>query len=305
MMYDSLPNGKKAQERMVEIMRTEQEMLELILDTAREDERIRAVIMNGSRANPNAPRDLFQDFDIVYIVTDVAPFRKDAAWIERFGELMILQIPEDMENSPPREDGGFTYLMQFTDGNRIDLGLCPLAGLRGDSLNILLLDKDGLIEPVAQPNESDYLPKPPTVKAFADCCNEFWWICPYVAKGLWREEITYAKYMQDQAVREQLMKMIAWHVGVQTRFSKNPGKFGKYLRRYLRPDLWEMLMKTYSGASYERTWAALFTTCDLFRIVALDVAEHFGFDYPHGDDQRVSAHLRHVHGLSKNAKEIY
>ena len=47
-------------------MRSEQEMLELIVNTARHDDRIRAVIMNGSRANPNAPRDFFQDFDIVY-----------------------------------------------------------------------------------------------------------------------------------------------------------------------------------------------------------------------------------------------
>ncbi len=52
-------------------MRSEQEMLDLILDTARKDERIRAVMMNGSRANPNAPRDFFQDFDIVYFVTEV------------------------------------------------------------------------------------------------------------------------------------------------------------------------------------------------------------------------------------------
>ncbi len=34
-------------------MRSEQEMFELIINTARNDDRIRAVIMNGSRANPN------------------------------------------------------------------------------------------------------------------------------------------------------------------------------------------------------------------------------------------------------------
>ena len=38
-------------------MRNEQEMLELIVNTAKNDARIRAVIMNGSRANPNAPSD--------------------------------------------------------------------------------------------------------------------------------------------------------------------------------------------------------------------------------------------------------
>jgi hypothetical protein len=54
-------------------MRSEQEMLDLIVDTAKCDKRIRAAIMNGSRANPNAPRDIFQDFDIVYLVTEPIP----------------------------------------------------------------------------------------------------------------------------------------------------------------------------------------------------------------------------------------
>ena len=37
-------------------MRNEQQMLELILSTARQDERIRAVCLEGSRTNPKAPR---------------------------------------------------------------------------------------------------------------------------------------------------------------------------------------------------------------------------------------------------------
>ena len=66
-----------------------------------------------------------------------------------------------------------------------------------------------------------------------------------------------------------------------------------------------MLLETYSGAGYEEVWQALFTMCDLFRRLALHVAGHFGFDYPHGDDERVSAHLRHVYQLPRDAKEIY
>ena len=289
-------------------MRSEQEILELIVDMAKNDECIRAVIMNGSRANPDAPRDPFQDFDIVYIVTDVAPFKYNYDWIERFGELMIMQMPEDMQDPPPSNDGGFAYLMQFADGNRIDLGIYPLAKLNElgkDSLSLLLLDKDGIIEPFAPASDSDYLPKPPTAKAFSDCCNEFWWVCPYVAKGLWREEIPYAKHMADHFVRDELTKMLTWHIGVKTQFSKSPGKLGKYFEKYLEPELWDMLLKTYSDASYDNTWEALLTMCDLFRMTALHVAEHFGFDYPHGDDERVSAHLRHVRLLPRNSKEIY
>ena len=42
-------------------MRTEQEMLDLIIGTAKNDERIRAVYMNGSRTNKNIKKDIFQD----------------------------------------------------------------------------------------------------------------------------------------------------------------------------------------------------------------------------------------------------
>jgi len=299
------------------MMRTEQEMLDLILNTAREDERIRAVILNGSRANPNAPRDPFQDFDVVYVVTDVEPFRHNlgdpctpGAWIERFGELMILQLPDEMADpwpAPGREDA-FCYLMQFADGNRIDLGLWPVvrAGeIERDSLSILLLDKDGIVEPFDPPSDHDYLPQPPTAKKFADCCNEFWWVSPYVAKGLWRREIVYAKHMLDEYVREQLAKMLTWYMGVETDFAHSPGKLGKYLERYLEPELWQMLLNTYADASYEHTWDALFAMGDLFRRLALHVAGHFGFEYPHGDDARVSAHLRHVRELPREAQEIY
>lgn len=278
-------------------MRSEEEILTLIIETARQDERIRAVVMNGSRANPNAPRDRFQDFDVVYFVTDIQPFRNNYEWIKRFGEIMILQEPEDMLD-PPGENGDFfTYLMQFMDGNRIDLGIYPLEKLGEqprDSLSVLLLDKDGIVPRLAPPSESDYLPKRPTAKAYANCCNEFWWVCPYVAKGLWREEIPYARYMLDTVVREQLMKMLTWHIGVQTEFAINPGKHGKYFQKYLEPELWGMLVRTYADGDVEHMWEALLVMGDLFRVTALRVAEEFGFVYPHDSDEKVSAHLRHV-----------
>lgn len=291
-------------------MRGEQEMLDLILGTARADDRIRAVIMNGSRVNPNAPRDILQDFDILYIVTEVESFKADPAWIDRFGAIMILQMPEMMLDPPPLNNGCFIYLMQFTDGNRIDLALIPLALLAeleadNDSLSRVLLDKDGLITWLKPPSDRDYLPTPPTDQAFADCCNEFWWVSLYVGKGLWREEIVYAKYVLDQLVRAQLLKMLTWYVGVQTQFQRNPGKQGKYLKRYLSPDLWSLLERTYADATYERTWDSLFAMGDLFRIVAREVATTCDCTYPERDDRQVSAHLRHLRSLPKNAPAIY
>jgi len=289
-------------------MRSDQEMLELIVSTAKGDDRIRAAVMNGSRVNSNSRKDAFQDFDVVFFVTDVDSFKNDDDWINRFGEIMILQTPETMEDPPGLNDGRFTYLMQFTDGNRIDLTIFPIESehiFQRDSLDLLLIDKDGVVEPYPGPSDRDYLPIPPTSKAFSDCCNEFWWVSAYVAKGLWREEIIYAKYMLDQVLRVELMKMLIWYMGLKTNFLRSPGKHGKDLKHYLTEVEWAMLEKTYSDSSYENTWDALHMMCDLFRHSANQVAAHFGFDYPRGEDEKVSAHLRHVRSLPRDAKEMY
>lgn len=290
-------------------MRSEREMLDLIINTARDDQRVRAVILNGSRANPNAPKDFFQDYDIVYLVTEKESFLADPDWIKIFGDLMILQLPDEMSGSSPEgRELSYGYLMQFADGNRIDLSLFPvdkLDQLEEDSLTLALLDKDGILPLFTPPDESGYLPKRPTAKAFFDCTNEFWWVSPYVAKGLWRREIVYAKHILDHYVREQLDKMLLWYVGVRTDFQKSPGKLGKYLEKFLEPDVWQLLLSTYADADYEHTWDALLAMGDLFRRIAIPVAKYFGFTYPHGDDQRVSAHLRHVRRLPRDAKEMY
>jgi aminoglycoside 6-adenylyltransferase len=289
-------------------MRSEQEMFDLILNTALEDERIRAVMMNGSRANPNAPKDFFQDYDIVYFVTDDEPYTRNLEWVKRFGELMILQLPDDMADPPPVDADGYCYLMQFADGNRIDLTIYPVASLskwEKDSLTVILLDKDGLFADVPPTSDADYLVKPPTAKQYDDCTNEFWWVSPYASKGLWRQEFTYARHMMDEYVREQLMKMLSWYVGVKTGFKVSTGKGGKYLEKYLEPELWQLLLKTFASPSYEDSWQALFAMTELFRITARKVAQHFGYRYPQGDDERVSAHLRHVKELPRDAMEMY
>ena len=289
-------------------MRSEQEMLDLIRNVALNDDRIRAVIMNGSRVNPNAPKDIFQDYDVIYVVSEKESFLADPNWIRVFGELMILQLPDEMVDPPGEGMDHYAYLMQFVDGNRIDLSLYPvdkLDQLEDDSLTLVLLDKDGILPAYAPPNDSGYLPKPPTAKAFFDCTNEFWWVCPYVAKGLWRREIVYAKHVLDNYVREQLDKMLAWYVGQCNDYTKSPGKLGKYLEQCLDPQLWQLLLCTYSDAGYEHTWDALMAMSELFRRIAIQVADHFGFTYPYNDDQRVTAHLEHVRNLPQDAKEMY
>lgn len=289
-------------------MRSEQEMLDLILTYARDCDDVRAVVMNGSRVNPNAPKDPFQDYDIVYYVRSVEPFIRNMDVVRYFGEIMILQTPEEMHEPPAIGDGHYTYLMQFMDGNRIDLSFYTSDRLHvtlNDSLSLVLLDKDNLLGELPPPSDAGDLPQPPTAKAFDDCCNEFWWLNPYVAKGLWRDQLIYSKYMLDTLMREQLLKMLRWYFGVQTSFQKSPGKLGKYLKGQINAELWALLEGTYSDSQLDNIWEALFSIDDLFRQIAKVVAAHFGFNYPEQDDSRVSNYIRHVRSLPKDAPVIY
>lgn len=289
-------------------MRSEQEIFQLVHEFADRDENIRAVVLNGSRANPNARRDAFQDFDVACLVRDVHPYLRDWDIVRFFGEPMIVQLPEDMSDPPADGDGHYSYLMQFTDGNRIDLSFYPPAQWNrptDDSLTVALLDKDGLLANLPPSSERDYLPKPPSDKAFQDCCNEFWWVSPYVAKGLWRGELIYAKSLLDDAVRKQLMKMLVWYFGVMTDFKKAPGKHGKNFKDVFDPAMMTEIEQTYADADFDDIWESLFVMGGIFRRVARAVAARFGFEYPQGDDDRVSAHLRHVKELPRDATEIY
>lgn len=290
-------------------MRTEQEMMDLILSVAKGDNRIRAVAMNGSRTNPNVPNDIFQDYDIVYLVTDMESFLITKSWVDIFGDRVIMQTPEDMTFFTPEPSWCFAYLMQFMDGNRIDLTLIPVDKkddyLKEDKLTIVLMDKDACLPEVHLPTDEDYWVKSPSPAFFADCCNEFWWVSTYVAKGLWRKEILYAKKHMDENVRGMLLKMLEWQAGIKMNFSVSTGKYDKYLEKYLSNESWQALLSSSSDASYEGTWNALFATCDLFRSTAKVVAEHFGYSYPNEDDERVTSYLKHIKDLPASAKEIY
>ncbi|COE98978.1 aminoglycoside 6-adenylyltransferase [Bacillus cereus group sp. MYBK40-2] len=290
-------------------MRTEKEMMDLIINTAKEDERIRAVIMNGSRVNPNVKKDCFQDYDVIYVVKDIRSFTSNHNWIHRFGAIMMVQMPEEMSLIPADEDGKFPYLMQFMDGNRIDLTLVPVELInnfvRQDSLSKLLLDKDNCMEGFPPASDKDYLIKKPTEKEFLDCCNEFWWCSTNVAKGLWREELSYVKGMLDGPVRDMLIVMLEWHIGMKTDFIVNAGKFGKHFEKYIEKDMWVQFKRTFSNAEYENIWESFFVMGNLFREVANEIANAYGYPYPQGDDDRVTSYLKHVKALPKDSTSIY
>lgn len=275
-------------------MRTPEEMMDLIGNIAKEDERVRAVTMSGSRANKDCPKDVYQDFDIIFFVNDVAPFWDNMEWIEeKFGMPSLIQKPESMELTPPDNDGNYVYLMIFPDGNRIDLTITSGKYEENGEPAILLLDKDGTF-PDIQTAEDYWYIKRPTSKMFADCCNEFHWCLNNVAKGIARDELSYAMEMQNHYVRDMFILMLEWYVGANHDFKVSLGKCGKYLKKYLPENIYERFKATYSNADYGNMWKAAFETLSLFGDVARAVAEKLQFPYDEAEEKGIDGYMKQV-----------
>ena len=207
-------------------MRTETEMLDVILKTAKTLQ-VKAVAMSGSRSCPKAPKDEFQDYDVVYIVDDFDNLTSDLSWLNQFGKRIIEQ---EVSLGNRR-----LYLMLFEDGNRIDLTLCPKEHIQewvdSETGFIVLVDEKGLFESYS-PSPERYWITPATETDFKNSCNEFWWVSSYVVKGICRYQVIYATDHLYGICQQELLKVLAWQVA-SDRGVVDIGKNYKYLFNYL------------------------------------------------------------------------
>lgn len=279
-------------------MRTTEEMMKLIMDTAINDDRIRAVTMEGSRVSPNATHDQYCDFDITYVVSDIREFTKDKSWVECFGEILIVQYPCDWYSEPYDYAGHekFAYLIQFKDGNRIDLTLMDVRNIKNESEynepRQVLLNKDNFVELKHINDESVFHVKKPSEMEFYNTCNEFRWLSVYVSKGLCREELYYAKHAYDVPMMDMFIKMLNWKIGIDNDFKITTGNHSKYLKRFLTSEDMERFHGIFPNGTYEDIWNKLFLIYDYFVEIAQYVGNALGFEYDENESKEVRGFLQ-------------
>ena len=251
-------------------MRTEPQMLDLILQTAKVLQ-VSAVAMSGSRTNPKAPKDEFQDYDVVFVVDDLDNLTSDLSWLDQFGKRIIEQ---EVTLGHRR-----LYLMLFEDGKRIDLTLCPKDHIQewvdSEAGFTVLEDKKGLFEPYF-PSPQRFWTSPASQTDFEKACNEFWWVSAYVVKGICRKQAIYATDHLYGICQQELLKILAWQVA-SDRGKVDIGKNYKYLFQYLPAE--KEFSNLLDFSSVEKITQSLFSTMNLFHREAHILAQKVGFDY--------------------------
>ena len=258
-------------------MRTEAEMLDVILKTA-ETLQVEAVAMSGSRTDTRAPKDEFQDYDVVYVVDDLDKLTSDLSWLDSFGKRIIEQH-NVLGNRR-------LYLMLFEDDNRIDLTLCPKEHMKewvdSEAGYTVLVDEKGLFEPYSQ-NLERYWTSPASETDFEKSCNEFWWVSAYVVKGICRNQVIYATDHIYGICLQELLKVLAWQVA-SDRGAVDIGKNYKYLFNYLPAEIEKAFSNLLDFSSLNKITQSLFSTMKLFNHEAQELAKKMEFTY----DQEVA-----------------
>ena len=253
-------------------MRTETEMLDVILQTAKTLQ-VKAVAMSGSRTCPKALKDEFQDYDVVYIVDDLYNLMSDLSWLNKFGKRIIEQ---EVSLGHRR-----LYLMLFEDGNRIDLTLCPKEYIQewvdSEVGFTILEDTENLFEAYF-PNLERHWITPATETDFKNSCNEFWWVSAYVVKGIYRKQVIYTTDHLYGICQQEFLKILAWQVASDRRVV-DIGKNYKYLFNYLPTEKEKEFSNLLDFSSIDKITQSLFATMELFHQEAQFLAYKMGFDY--------------------------
>lgn len=253
-------------------MRTEIEMLDVILQTAKTLQ-VKAVAMSGSRTDTTAPKDEFQDYDVVYVVDDLDNLTSDLSWLDQFGKRIIEQ--------EVTLDHRRLYLMLFEDGNRIDLTLCPKEYIKesvdSEAGFTVLEDPEHLFEHYSQNLERFWM-SPASETDFKNSCNEFWWVSAYVVKGICRKQVVYALDHLYGICQKELLKVLAWQIA-SDKGTVDVGKNYKYLFNYLPTEKEKEFSDLIDFSSIDKITQSLFATMELFHQESQFLANKMGFNY--------------------------
>jgi aminoglycoside 6-adenylyltransferase len=265
--------------------------------------RVRAMLLTSSRAVPGGVVDHFSDYDVILALTDILPFHQERGWLEAFGRVLVMyRDPIELQDGCRVSDN----VVQFESGLKIDFSLWEVEALRRiaaaerlpDELDAgyrVLLDKDGLTAGLQPPSYKAFIPVPPAESVYLEYTECILLEAIYVAKLLRRGDLMAAQFVLNQFMRhEHTLPLLEWHMEIEHGWSVKPGPYGRRLQQTLRPDLWEALLRTYTGPGPDETWQATLDLLALYRKAAIEVGAALGFTYPEERYRRTLAYLSKV-----------
>ncbi|MBR4501163.1 MAG: aminoglycoside 6-adenylyltransferase [Clostridia bacterium] len=289
------------------MMRTEREILETVMDAARRDSSVRAVI----RTDLVPVRKYLYTFNFCFVVNDIERFDEDV-FRTCFGDRILLFRGD--RNYPEMFPGVKAHLMVFRDGVTLVIHAMGIDAFlarfdrKSASGNVWigdtyqkLLDKDHILPEIERPEEKQTIfAGVPTAEEFDSINREFWWVMKTFAEYTLREELPAAMFYLNNAVRDLLNRMIRWYVFLKAGHPVDLGILDSRMGEVLDADLFRLYKKTYPGADDSQIWEAFDAAKELWRETGLFVSACCGYDYPAGTESDMAGFIRRLREQKTN-----
>jgi aminoglycoside 6-adenylyltransferase len=242
---------------------------------------VRLVLRTGSRARPNALVDAFSDHDLELFVLDPSAFAKGKSWSDDIAPTVISW------STPVDEENHTTRLALFEGGHKIDFQVfhtSRLTEMAADGLDDdhergydVLLDKDQVADRLPPPSYTSTRNLVPAQGDLEDVATEFWWEAAQIPGDVVRGDLWVLKF-RDWTMKEQLLTLMEWEAFGRHQGSQNVGYYGKGLRLWGNPTLYDQLPAIFTGFDETDSLRGLNASAELFMRLSRVVAAAFGLD---------------------------
>ena len=285
-------------------MRTEKEIIDNVIEVAKTDDSVRAVI----RTELFLVKEYLHSYQFCFIVDDVEKYSDDGIFETCFGKRVLLYRGD--KNYPEMFPGTKAHLMVLEDGITLVINVMDkdafLSKFNRENVheNVWegetyqkLLDKDGILPDIERLEETQTIfEETPSEEVFVNICNEFWWVMKTFAEYTLRKELPAAMFYLNVAVRDLLNRMLRWHIYLQSEKAVDMGILDCNMEKLLDKDLFALYKKTYPNADYDQIWEAFNAAQLLWQKAGRSVADSCGYSYPEETEKNMLRFIDNLRG---------
>ncbi len=268
-------------------------LLPKVLDWARQEAAIRALVVTGSLARGDGSTDEWSDLDAQIIAREYAPYIRDDSWLDGLGEVWI-RFPR-YRDAPYR-------LVWFAGGIKVDFQFQRVDALqqmiRGGALSdeylrgyIVALDKDALFRTL--PPSPRIFPQPaaPSKRQVEAVVNEFYFEAMHVAQFIRRREFWVVKY-RDWTMKCALLQVLEWHARATSAEQVNTWLLGKRIREWTDADSYAAIEALWSAWDAAALWQSLLRQIELFSRAAHELADALAYNLDSVPIDKITAYIQ-------------
>lgn len=277
--------------------------LDKVIDWAKRETAIRAVVITGSHGRADDSIDEYSDLDAQIITDDIKRYTDDDRWLDALGEVWIrFPLYEDVPYRLVWFAGGFKVDFQFVQLDQvrtmIDTGVLTDEYQRGYHV---ALDKDALFSSLPPSPRKFPPPAPPSAEEVKATINEFWFEAIHVAQFIRRREFWVVKF-RDWTMKEDLLRLLEWHARATGSADVNTWLLGKRIMLWADEAAADAIKQIWTSWDAADLWGGLLVQMALFRRLSLELSAALGFDYSEAKFRDIECYIRQLYKADPEAR---